>query len=146
MDSELENSQQTSTTFLEIIHHPHSGISDPEFKFRDLPSDCLTTEVPTVARCLKGSPWAPFRTRADFEFAETVIQAATHAKTIDRLIKGIRNHWTDPGHSQITFRNVKHFNQSMKAARKFVVQVYFSLFLQEMFFFLIYLIVPESNG
>jgi hypothetical protein len=118
------NHQYTSTTFIEIIHHPHSKL-EPEFIFRDLPAETLLTEeaANTTFQRSQGKPWAPFRTRADFEFAETVIKSATGTDTIDALIKGIQNSWTDPGHSRITFHDVNHLNQSMEAARKYVVQV-----------------------
>jgi len=46
-----------------------------------------------------------------------------HRATIEKLIKGIKQSWTDPGHSRITFQGMKDFKQSMNAARKFVVQV-----------------------
>jgi len=46
-----------------------------------------------------------------------------HIATIENLIKGIKQIWTDPGHSQITFQDMKDFKQSMNAARNFVVQV-----------------------
>lgn len=114
-----------TTTFIEVIHHPHSGKLAPEYFFRDLPSDTLPiTELKTLMRPhSKGWPWAPFRTWADFEFAEVAIQSAMHSRTIKQLIKGVRHSWTDPGHSRITFQDLKDFNQSMHAARQFVVQV-----------------------
>jgi len=40
-----------------------------------------------------------------------------HRATIEKLIKGIKQSWTDPGHSQITFQGMKDFKQSMNAAR-----------------------------
>ena len=123
--SDRANNQQfTKSTFIEIIHHPHSGILEPDYIFCDLPSGHPT--VDNFDNNMKQStsrPWAPFKSRADFEFTETVIQAAVHTNTIKRLIQGIRRSWTDPGHSQITFRNMKDFKRSLGAARKFIVQV-----------------------
>jgi hypothetical protein len=114
----------TSTTFIEIIHHPHSGILEPEFIFCDLPSASPATDLPLLTQHqLLEKPWAPFRTRADFEFAETMVQSAAHKDTIKKLIKGIRYRWTDPGHSHITFRNLKDYTQSLNVARTFVVPV-----------------------
>jgi len=119
-----DHRQFTSSTFLEIIHHPHSGIKEPEIIFCDLSSAGLEENLALQAQhCLGGKPWAPFHTRADFEFSETVIGSSMHTATIEKLIKGIKQSWTDPGHSRITFQGMKDFKQSMNAARKFVVQV-----------------------
>jgi hypothetical protein len=115
----------TSMTFLEIRHHPHSGIPEPEFIFRDLPSENIASDkFPYHTHELpKGKPWTPFRTRADFEFAETAIQSAMHSKTIKRLLKGIQQQWTEPGQSRITFKGMKDFKHCLAAARTFVVPV-----------------------
>jgi len=126
-----DQGQHTSTTYIEIIHHPSSGI-EPQFIFQNLPSLPDTTDhshhQPTIQST--GKPWAPFHTRADFEFAETVIQSALSAPTIKKFLKGIKHDWTDPGHSRITFKGFKDFKQSMGAARNYVVQVsWFSFFL-----------------
>jgi hypothetical protein len=114
-----------TTTFLKVGHHPHSGKLASEYFFRDLPSDTLPiTELKNLMRPhSKGRPWALFCTWADFEFGEVAIQSAMHSHTITQLIKGVRHSWTDPGHSRITFQDLKDFNQSMHAARQFVVQI-----------------------
>src|SRR5882724_8894927 len=55
--------QFTSSTFLEIIHHPHSGIKEPEFIFCDLSSAGLEENFAFQSQhCLGGKPWAPFHT------------------------------------------------------------------------------------
>jgi len=92
--------QFTSSSFLEIIQHPHSGIKKPEFIFCDLSSAGLEENLALhTQHCLGGKPRAPFHTQADFEFSETVIGSAMHRATIEKLIKGIKQSWTDPGHS-----------------------------------------------
>ena len=69
-----DEGQHTSTTYVEIIHHPSSGL-EPEFIFQYLTSLTQVTNH-QVAHQSKRVPWAPFCTRADFEFAETVTQSA----------------------------------------------------------------------
>ncbi|KAF8584594.1 hypothetical protein K439DRAFT_1646883 [Ramaria rubella] len=80
----------TSTTFLEIKHHPHTGL-EPEFIFCDLPVILQDSENNSEAsHSDPGTLWAPFRTQADFEFAEMTVQAAMHGDTIKRLLHGIK--------------------------------------------------------
>jgi len=58
-----DHQQFTSSTFLEIIHHPHSGIKELEFIFCDLSSAGLEENLALQAQhCLGGKPWAPFHT------------------------------------------------------------------------------------
>ncbi|KAF8573744.1 hypothetical protein K439DRAFT_1624846 [Ramaria rubella] len=87
----LQSYPGTSTTFLEIKHHPHTGL-EPEFIFHDLPVIIQDSENNSDAsHSDPGKPWAPFCTRADFEFAEITVQAAMHGNTIKRLLHGIKN-------------------------------------------------------
>ncbi|KAF8523994.1 hypothetical protein JB92DRAFT_2827152 [Gautieria morchelliformis] len=113
-----------STTLIELRHHPHSGILEPEFIFWDLPSGNLVSEQDrdSPQQCYNtAKPWAPFHTRADFEFAEIAIQSAMHTDSIKRLIMGIKHNWTDPGHSRLTFQDINDFDNTMGFARKYVV-------------------------
>ncbi|KAF8514399.1 hypothetical protein JB92DRAFT_3115676 [Gautieria morchelliformis] len=110
-----------STTFIELRHHPHSGILEPEFIFWDLPSGNLVSEQDrdSPQQCYNtAKPWAPFRTQADFEFSEIAIQSAMHTDSIKRLIMGIKHNWTDPGHSRLTFQDINDFHNTMGFARK----------------------------
>src|SRR5882724_4721474 len=55
--------QFTSSTFPKIIHHPHSGIKEPEFIFCDLSSAGLEENLAFQSQhCLGGKPWALFHT------------------------------------------------------------------------------------
>ncbi|KAF8521655.1 hypothetical protein JB92DRAFT_3275059 [Gautieria morchelliformis] len=116
-----QNQPHTSTTFLEIIHHPHSN-QQTEFIFRDLPIPPPSEDYSRPQSNSTGKPWAPFRTRSDFEFAELVVQSAMKGSTVKRLLKGIRHDWTEPGSTKITFQNKVDFQKSMAAARKFNTQ------------------------
>ncbi|KAF8573250.1 hypothetical protein K439DRAFT_1625204 [Ramaria rubella] len=111
-----------SSTYIEIVHHPHSGL-EPEYVFRDLPPS-PKAPLSTQPRPAPGErPWAPFQTCADFEFAETAVQSAMSAKTIKKLIRGIKHDWTDPSHSKITYQNLDDYHQSLNFSRNYVVQV-----------------------
>ncbi|KAF8520305.1 hypothetical protein JB92DRAFT_3285845 [Gautieria morchelliformis] len=116
-----QNQPHTSTTFLEIIHHPHSN-QQTEFIFRDLPIPPPSEDCSRPQSNSTGKPWAPLHTRSDFEFAELVVQSAMKGSTVKRLLKGIRHDWTEPGSTKITFQNKVDFQKSMAAARKFNTQ------------------------
>ena len=62
-----DQQQHTSTTFLEIKHHPQSGNLEPEYIFFGLPSASLKDHTLQAQYHLKGKPWAPFHTQANFE-------------------------------------------------------------------------------
>ncbi|KAF8586450.1 hypothetical protein K439DRAFT_1646238 [Ramaria rubella] len=63
---------------------------------------------------LEGKPWAPFRTRGDFEFAELAVQSAMRSKVTAKFLQAITHDWTDPGHSQLTF-TARTFNVQFKS-------------------------------
>ncbi|KAF8576358.1 hypothetical protein K439DRAFT_1622892 [Ramaria rubella] len=50
-----------SSTYIEIVHHPHSGL-EPEYRFRDLgsPTKAPLSTPPQLAHGER--PWAPFKT------------------------------------------------------------------------------------
>ncbi|KAF8584403.1 hypothetical protein K439DRAFT_1646930 [Ramaria rubella] len=41
------------------------------------------------------------------------------AKTIKKLIQGIKHDWTDPGHSKITYQNLDDYHQSLNFSRNY---------------------------
>ncbi|KAF8581179.1 hypothetical protein K439DRAFT_1647974 [Ramaria rubella] len=45
------------------------------------------------------------------------------AKTIKKLIRGIKHDWTDTGHCKLTYRNLDDYHQSSHYSRNYVVQV-----------------------
>lgn len=136
-DSSHQTVQQTrppvSATYLEIIHHPHSGISEPEYIFRDLPTlgEDLSNNLQTTSRHTKpgAKPWAPFRSRADFEFAEIAVKERFKTQTIGTMLGRIKDDWTNPGHTRLTFHDLDDYKQSLAFARKYVVQVCLKLSL-----------------
>lgn len=66
-------------------------------------------------------PWAPFRTRADFEFCRMTVSKALDRETIEVLLEGFNGRWAHE--TDITIKNYKDYQKSLAAARKFGVQV-----------------------
>ncbi|KAJ7850594.1 hypothetical protein B0H13DRAFT_1644420, partial [Mycena leptocephala] len=66
-------------------------------------------------------PWAPFRTRADFEYAESVVLPNMERKWVDVQLAGIAGEWSNSP-SNITFRNYAHMEKTLAAARTYGVQ------------------------
>lgn len=66
-------------------------------------------------------PWAPFRTRPDFEYAESAIRGRFSSKTIDSQLRGMHGTWANG--CNITFKNHADMARSVDAARQTSVQV-----------------------
>ncbi|KAJ7800250.1 hypothetical protein B0H14DRAFT_2529625 [Mycena olivaceomarginata] len=66
-------------------------------------------------------PWAPFRTRADFEYAESVVLSNMERKWVNVQLAGIGGEWSNSP-SNITFHNYDHTEKTLSAARTYGVQ------------------------
>ncbi|KAJ7347921.1 hypothetical protein DFH08DRAFT_808700 [Mycena albidolilacea] len=122
-------SGSASTFYIKTVPHPHNESGTTSYILLDggdLPGDTPGPEqvaahpqpsVPSPA-C---KAWAPFRTRADFEYAESVVLPNMPRKWVDTQLAGIQAGWSNSP-SNITFRNYEHMEKSLAAARKYVVQ------------------------
>lgn len=70
---------------IKVEYHPNSGRPPEVFSFADF--GCQRAEASHVP---PKNPWAPFRTKADFEFAEIAFDAAMNEKQVAVLIKLFR--------------------------------------------------------
>lgn len=81
-----------------------------------------------AASCINSAkPWAPFRTRADFEFVEEGVTQCLSEGTINKLLEGFHGRWAKK--SKLTLHNYVEYKTSLSAARKFSVQVPFTQLL-----------------
>jgi hypothetical protein len=64
-------------------YHPNSGRVLKIDKFEDYQMHDAEADPPPVS----DTPWWPFRSRTDFEFAEIALEAALTQKQVDGLIK-----------------------------------------------------------
>lgn len=119
-----------SRMFIKTIHHPHSGIT----KSSIIPLDAPHMEVqqehsfPTQSS-LNIKPWAPFRTLADFTYAESAVTGPLSKKTVNLQLKALSSGcWAKESH--ITFQNYDDMEKSLNAAREYGVRVRYNMFRQ----------------
>lgn len=70
---------------IKIEYHPHSGKAEEIFHFGD-----FKRMSPTEHNRVDNEPWHPFKSRADFEFAEIALAAKMNKSQIDALVKLVR--------------------------------------------------------
>ncbi|KIJ28337.1 hypothetical protein M422DRAFT_270406 [Sphaerobolus stellatus SS14] len=120
------NSSNPTQSFIEVIHHPHSGRTTSTIIPIDMPqhNETLTAKtallLPKCHHSIDAKPWAPFRRRADFEFAKIAVKKAFDRETVENLLAGINGRWTS--NSQLSFSNYSDYQSSLKATHHFGVQ------------------------
>ena len=67
---------------IRVEYHPNSGHEPDLFN-----ADGYRQLVPDVDATLEPEPWAPFRTREDFEFAEIALETGMTKGQLEALIK-----------------------------------------------------------
>ncbi|KAI4294084.1 hypothetical protein K525DRAFT_213530, partial [Schizophyllum commune Loenen D] len=133
--SEANNMQQSPShnqgprRYLKITHHHHASLK-PQIIPLDVPTPALDS-LQGPARIQK--PFAPFRTQADFEFVEDIVNMKAPRPEISKLLKQVTNDWI-PVEAQevlkqhglpatsVTFRSVSDVERSMALARKYTIQ------------------------
>ena len=115
---ERQPSPQPST-FIKIIHHPHSLVAEPTI----IPLEGKNTIMAqsTVLPQEDNGPWAPFCTRADFEYTETAVKGLLSKPIVDARLRGINSSWSE--RSKITLRSHADMEDSLRAARTYGVEV-----------------------
>ncbi|KAJ7090711.1 hypothetical protein C8R44DRAFT_835939 [Mycena epipterygia] len=111
-----------SKFYIKTIPHPHDESSKCSYISLDggtLPTDNTAESAGVLNPGPK--PWAPFRSRADFEYAESVVLSNMERKWVNKQLAGIGGEWSNTP-SNITFCNYDHMEKSLAAARKYVVQ------------------------
>lgn len=134
-DSPADGPQVNSSThgvnhpvsFIEIIHHPQSGQKTSSIISLDseTPVQTDTKSVPNNSLQVSDNakPWAPFRTRADFEFTRTMITKALDRETIETLLKGFNGRWSTQ--TDISIRDYQDYQHTLSASRYFGIPVSF---------------------
>ena len=83
-------------SYIEIIHHPHSGISEPTIVRLD--ADGPQPAAPDAAAIEDiQRPWQPFRTRADFQYTAPAVAGGLSEELVDIQLKGIEQDWSVAG-------------------------------------------------
>lgn len=127
-------SSPTSTFFIEFISHPSSGTQPTYISLDGLPTPNSSTTILTIATnasSVTPVPWAPYRTRPDFEYAETVVDTPKRKEIVDRELRALdpaRGGSWAPNGTAITFRSYRDVRVSLDAAKEYAVGVrYFRL-------------------
>ncbi|KIJ29756.1 hypothetical protein M422DRAFT_188008, partial [Sphaerobolus stellatus SS14] len=120
----MQSSPKSPESFIEIRYHPHSGnlnttiipLNNPQEKEPGSNTGCVLSSIT--------KPWAPFRTRANFEFAEDMVKSGLHSESIKKLLEGFNGRWATQ--TLISMKNFADFQDSLAAARHFSVQYHFT--------------------
>jgi hypothetical protein len=104
------------TMYIKIVHHPHSGSKEPDII--PLQGDHIQAfeDHPSVPQAML-KPWAPFRSRADFEYIETAVQGLLNEDIVNKQLYGLHNGWAEK--SSITLRSYADVERSLAAARQY---------------------------
>ncbi|KZV97954.1 hypothetical protein EXIGLDRAFT_810450, partial [Exidia glandulosa HHB12029] len=118
VDDRQESLPNVPRAYIKIVHHPHSGRPPDIIPLDDdVPTPAQPESVDATTR--SDRPWAPFRSRADFEFAESAINDKLPRRTINVHLQGMHAGWSRDG-SNISFETYEDLRRSLDAARDFV--------------------------
>ncbi|KAJ7845532.1 hypothetical protein B0H14DRAFT_2358069 [Mycena olivaceomarginata] len=110
---------QHSRLYIEVEYHPHSRkpptvLPLDSTRRRESTSTRLQRQLVPTGR----PPWAPFPSRADFEWAETVYMAPN--KTIEAQLKGMHSNWCNQSYLKI--KTVDELKMYLERAKHYVVE------------------------
>lgn len=83
-----EEPQEPWLDAIRMEYHPHTKKPPKVVKFEEYREYHSQRRRPTPRNPTK--PWTPFRTRAEFEFAEIALDAALNKRQVDALLKLFR--------------------------------------------------------
>ncbi|KIJ33454.1 hypothetical protein M422DRAFT_264558 [Sphaerobolus stellatus SS14] len=115
----------SNSLYIEVIHHPHSGgftttiIPIASQIGSDKPVKSSVPEAYQIP--VRGKPWAPFRTREDFEFAELAVTEGFNSHCIQKTLDGVNGRWARK--SRLTIMDTNDLKESIAAAQRFVTQM-----------------------
>ncbi|KAJ7743894.1 hypothetical protein B0H14DRAFT_3607170 [Mycena olivaceomarginata] len=123
---------QHSRLYIEVEYHPHSGkpptvIPLDSTRRRESTSTRLQRQLVPTGR----PPWAPFASRADFEWAETMYMAPN--QTIEAQLTGMHSNWCNQSYLKI--KTVDELKMYLERAKHYVVE---GIFLPSLYCILIH--------
>jgi hypothetical protein len=105
--------------FLKTIYHPSSG-KEPRIQYFDeIP---VTQPVPPV-EALRPNPLAPFKSRADFEFASYVVTERLRGKGVKKLLQNVVDGTWSLGSSKLSYRTLGQVYDDLDLAARHFHQV-----------------------
>ena len=111
-----------NSMYIKIMHHPHSGVSEPTIIpiEGDIEASDSASKPIFVPQSVS-KPWAPFQTRADFKYTESVVQSRLNTAGIDAQLYGIHHGWCQQ--SNITLWSNADMQKFLNATWSCVVKV-----------------------
>lgn len=106
---------EASSEYLKVEYHPRSKIPNKTVEFSEgVPALHISVEPPAESK-----PWTPFKSRADFEFAELVTSDHLSA---DSIKAHIRLHQQSP-YPSISFQSLEDLERVRTQASKMITEV-----------------------
>ena len=102
---------------IRVEYHPNSGRNTDHFKV-----DKYRRSIPNTRTTLEPEPWAPFRTREDFEFAEIALETGMTRGQVNALIKLF--HKCIKREGSFTLANHKDMVDTLKVASNRLAKVW----------------------
>ncbi|KAJ7715086.1 hypothetical protein DFH07DRAFT_1015398 [Mycena maculata] len=111
---------QLSRIQVEIEYHPHSGKAPTIIPLDSTHASGESTSTRLKRQLVPAGrpPWAPFPSRADFEWAETMYMAPS--KNVAAQLKGMHSNWC--GNSYLTIKTVDDLRMYLERAKHYVVE------------------------
>lgn len=103
---------------IKLEYHPSSGITPEVYSFNDFKCRPPTSSAPPNKR-----PWAPFKSRLEFEVAELALEACLNNDQTDRLIT-LCNRCASQS-EKFTFQNHKDIRERWDAVSHCTTGVFF---------------------
>lgn len=131
-DPMSSDNDQSDVPFFKVVYHPHSQRPDsiipldgsPNSLLDDAPAILGTGPRPLLSTT---RPWAPFRSYADFSFAEQMVNQRVSGHNVDTYLHLINSEWSRGG-SALSFRSHHDLRNALDAAQKLVIPVRGCLF------------------
>lgn len=121
IDSDVAFGPHLPQEYIKIIPHPHS--SNLAIKIIPLSAghSASHSEHATYIPQPEPSPWAPFKTLADFEYTETAVLGLLPKWIVNKQLAGINSNWANG--SRLTIKSYADMDKVLSRARKYFVQV-----------------------
>ena len=101
-----------------IEYHPSSGCEPEIFKFEE-----FTQRAPACTPSVDPEPWAPFKTRADFEFAAVAQDTGMSKAQVNTLI-GLFHRCIESGKDSFTLSSYNEMCNTLTAASEQLSKVF----------------------
>jgi hypothetical protein len=120
MDTSAEVTQgpRLPSQYIKIIPHPSSASIVKIVPIHSSSDEDIVKYIPKPTL----TPWAPFKTRQDFEYTASAIRSMMPKDLVNMQLSGIHGSWSHTG-STLTIRNYDDMHRYLDEAKKYFTQV-----------------------